>query len=122
MKINKDTRTNDLNDAFISLFPYLKLSFYKKSHDHFHGSEKQDEFKEVVSLGTLNPEMNEGEITWQGEMSVDQLETYFETTFGLHVQVFRKSGDIWLQTSATDHWTLNEQNNHGAESENFASK
>jgi hypothetical protein len=26
------------------------------------------------------------------------------------VQVFRKSGKLWIQTTATDQWTLGEQN------------
>ncbi len=30
--------------------------------------------------------------------------------FMLNVQVSRKSADIWLQTSATDHWSLEKQN------------
>ncbi len=55
-------------------------------------------------------------------MSVDNLETYLEETFALHAQVFRKSGDIWLQTSVTDHWSLNDQNRNGAENEKFATK
>jgi hypothetical protein len=35
--------------------------------------------------------------------------------YGLSVQVFRKSGNVWLETSATDNWTLRQQNNEGAE-------
>ena len=34
----------------------------------------------------------------------------------LNLQVFRKSSDIWLQTSATDHWTLEKQNGKGQRS------
>ena len=42
-----------------------------------------------------------------------ELEEIFETNFGLHVQIFRKSGKIWLETSTTDGWTLNQQNEEG---------
>jgi len=122
MKIKKDTTASQVNDSFINAFPYLKLVFYKKPHEHFHGSEKQDEILEDTTLIELNPEFKEGLIEWEGEMSVDNLETYFESKFGLHVQVFRKSGDIWLQTSVTDHWSLDKQNNHAAENEQFATK
>ena len=122
MKIDKNTTTTALNESFIDAFPYLKLGFYKKSHDHFHGSKKKDEITEDVPLGSLNPNMNEGVVEWTGDMSVDTLETYLETSFGLHVQVFRKSGDIWLQTSVTDHWSLNEQNTHAADNEKYATK
>lgn len=122
MNITKNTTTRDLNESFTSAFPFLKLSFYKKPHDHFRGSEVQDEVLEVVTFGTLNPDMTEGTIEWDGEMSVDNLETYLESAFGLHAQVFRKSGDIWLQTTVTDHWTLDEQNKNAANNENFSIK
>ena len=36
--------------------------------------------------------------------------------YSLNIQVFRKSADIWLQTSATDHWTLEKQNGKGQRS------
>jgi hypothetical protein len=29
------------------------------------------------------------------------------------VQVFRKSGNVWLETSATDAWSLKQQNQEG---------
>lgn len=122
MDINKNTTTAEVIELFVESFPFLKMVFYKKSHDHFHGSQKKDEITEVVTLGSLNDKIANGKIEWTGDMSVDSLETYMEEVFGLHVQVFRKSGDIWLQTSKTDHWTLDEQNRNGAENERFASK
>jgi len=122
MKIKKDTMISAINESFIEAFPYLKLVFYKKSHDHFHGSMKKDEITEDLEAGILNPEFKEGVVEWKGDMSVDNLETYLEETFGLHAQVFRKSGDLWLQTSVTDHWTLDDQNTNAAQNEKFATK
>ena len=43
-------------------------------------------------------------------MKVAELENAFAKSFGFAVQVFRKSGNVWLQTTATDDWTLEEQN------------
>ncbi len=51
------------------------------------------------------------------DMSVSELEQLFLTKYGLNAQVFRRSGNLWLQTSATDHWTLAEQNRKGGHSE-----
>jgi hypothetical protein len=48
-------------------------------------------------------------------MKVSELEELFEEVFGLSVQVFRKSGESWLQTTTTDSWTLNQQNLKGKE-------
>jgi hypothetical protein len=48
-------------------------------------------------------------------MTVLELENAFMDEFGLCVQVFRKSGNIWLETTMTDHWTLKQQSDHGRE-------
>jgi hypothetical protein len=46
-------------------------------------------------------------------MTVTELESRFNTIYGLSVQLFRKSGRAWLETTVTDGWTLEEQNNEG---------
>jgi hypothetical protein len=40
---------------------------------------------------------------------VQQVEDKFKNELNLNVQIFRKSGDVWLQTTSTDEWTLLEQ-------------
>ena len=37
----------------------------------------------------------------------------FKEIYDLNVQVFRRSGNIWLQTTATDHLSLSAQNEKG---------
>jgi hypothetical protein len=54
-----------------------------------------------------------GEIIISKQTLVSDLEHQFENDFGLYVQVFRKSGRIWLETTATDNWTLEQQNEEG---------
>jgi hypothetical protein len=49
------------------------------------------------------------------EMSVRQVEQAFWNTFGLEVQIFRKSGNKWLMTNSSDLWTLKEQNSKAEE-------
>lgn len=48
-------------------------------------------------------------------MKVGELEAALKDQFGLTVQVFRHSGNIWLETVLTDKWTLQQQNEHGKE-------
>lgn len=48
-------------------------------------------------------------IDLRADMKVMEVEKLFEEQFGLHVQVFRRSGKIWLETSKSDHLTLAEQ-------------
>ena len=37
------------------------------------------------------------------------LESEFEK-LGINIQLFRKSGNVWLQTTTTDHWSIAQQN------------
>ena len=46
-------------------------------------------------------------------MTVTDLEQNFSDVYGLSIQVFRKSGDVWLETTITDGWTLEKQNEQG---------
>jgi hypothetical protein len=48
-------------------------------------------------------------------MTVQELERVFQDELGLYVQVFRKSGKVWLETTATDNWSLYKQNMEGQE-------
>jgi len=46
-------------------------------------------------------------------MKVSELEVLLQYEFGLPAQVLRKSGNLWLETSMTQHWTLRQQNDRG---------
>lgn len=48
--------------------------------------------------------------------SVHAFEQMFAAQFGLNVQVFRRSGELYLETTATDDWTLGQQNAEGKSS------
>lgn len=49
------------------------------------------------------------------DMKINELEKLVFKKFGLDVQVSRKSGVLWLETTMTDGWTLLKQNEHGRE-------
>jgi hypothetical protein len=46
-------------------------------------------------------------------MTVTEIEKSFNRFYGLNTQILRKSGNIWLGTTVTDNWTLEEQNKQG---------
>jgi hypothetical protein len=48
-------------------------------------------------------------------MKVSELENLFKRKYKLNIQVFRKSGNAWLETTVTDAWTLDKQNQEGIE-------
>ena len=46
-------------------------------------------------------------------MTVANMQQSFSDVYGLEIQVFRKSGKAWLESTIPDGWTLEEQNRQG---------
>ena len=116
--ISKDKTIAQLQDEFSQAYPFLKLVFFTKPHKAYKGSPAKFLVSDRdVTLGSLEKKPHSGELYIEPEMPTWQVERLFEEEFGLHVQVFRKSGNTWLETSVTDDLTLEDQNAKGKASE-----
>jgi hypothetical protein len=115
MKIKiQDTRTiQEIQEKFTAYFPYLKLEFFSKSHKPGEGSARILMKPNDRTIGQSRTINKEGYITIDPQMTVSELEQRFKEFYGLNAQVFRKSGRVWLETTMTDGWTLEEQNSQG---------
>jgi len=111
--INDNRKIFAVQEAFSGTFPYLKLEFFAKGHKQGGASPKKFIKHPGKTLGECRTTHNNGVINITGAMTVNELEQRFGDVFGLDVQVFRKSGNIWLETTITDGWTLDEQNHQG---------
>ena len=113
--INDHRKIFAIQEEFNSVFPYLKLEFFSKPHQSQGATEKQFIKHPSKLLGECRTVNNDGYITITPHMTVDSLEQNFRDIYGLGVQVFRKSGNLWLETIDTDGLTLEEQNTIGEE-------
>ncbi|MDF2438996.1 MAG: hypothetical protein K0Q95_3372 [Bacteroidota bacterium] len=108
----------EIQEEFANHFPFLKLEFFE-----FGPGEKKIFSKENLitatdkTIGETRHVHTAGHLRINGQQKVVTLENHFRDSFGMYVQVFRKSGNTWLQTTNTDHWTLSEQNRKGKEIE-----
>jgi hypothetical protein len=100
---------------FRKRFPYLNIEFYNSMHRSGEGSHKENTLATHLTIEEAQTKKVSGSFKITGLMTVAELEGGFASTFGLSVQVFRKSGNIWLQTTVSDHWTLAEQNQKAME-------
>jgi len=117
MTISDQIKLKDLQTAFSELFPFLKLVFYYGHHQIAEGSPATAELDEEKTIGEVRSVPTQGEeLVISGNLTVSELEQLFDKKYGLNVQVFRKSGKLWMQTTATDNWTLDEQNRKGGSS------
>lgn len=116
IKIDRNKPLSAIQAEFNNIFPYLKLEFFSKTHGVGEASTKQNlvsNNKKLEDFVGFN--IDKGELTITSAMTVKDLEQNFKEAYGLSVQVFRKSGKVWLETTVTDGWTLEEQNMQGEE-------
>jgi hypothetical protein len=113
--ISDQTQIQQIQEEFNRCFPYLRLEFFSRPHKPGASSSKKQMKGNVKSIGECRTIHKKGRLSISPVMTVNDLEQVFSETYGLSVQVFRKSGKVWLETTATDGWTLEEQNRQGEE-------
>ncbi len=123
MRIQDNMLLRDIQIGFRELFPNLKIEFYTGEHEEGGASPKREQLNATQSLAVVRTVHTEGDLELDPEMSVAALEGVFLERYGLNAQVFRRSGNLWMQTTATDSWSLAEQNRKGGSSRrHFAEK
>lgn len=97
-----------LQKAFNTLFPRLSLHLFKMPHEKGEGSPKSER---ALPESLLAEWLDTDEVTVElyPKMTVAELEAELQE-HGIFAQVFRKSGDLWLETTRTDDWTLERVN------------
>ncbi len=116
MKIHPELTIEEIVNDFSKKFPGLKIEMYNKSHEQGENSSQDSEIDHNKKLKEINPGLNASELILDPEMTVGDFENQFKEAFDLNIQVFRRSNQLWLQTSATDNWTLEVQNRKGLHS------
>lgn len=111
--INDQQSIAKIRNSFNKAFPFLKLEFFSKRHEPGQASSLKFLVRKDALLKDCRTIHHSSEITVTPEMKVGELEQLLWNGFGLGVQVFRKSGKVWLETTLTDTWTLSEQNSEG---------
>lgn len=113
MQIHNSKQLKELQAEFNNTFPYLKIEFFSQPHEEGEGSDEKDLLDNQLTVGEVRKKNMAGFLSLNKDMPVGIFEQIFQSSFDLHVQVYRKSHGRWLQTWASDLWTLGEQNNRG---------
>ncbi len=100
----------EIQQEFGKKFKWLKIEFYSKPHSTSDKNVAKNMYASNKSLDEIGYRSSSVIIEISNNISVKELEETIQKRTGLYVQVFRKSGKVWLETSATDNWTLSEQN------------
>ena len=110
--LSSESTLKDINREFQAQFPYLKLEFYRHNHNMGETSLFENKIPSRVQLKNISDNV-------PGFMNIDPMDTVaeveqrFQTKFQLPVQIFRRAGNIWVETVETDNLTLLKQNSMG---------
>lgn len=116
--VSDNMKLSEIKDAFTAHFPHLKVEFFSSEHKVGEASSKKTMFDDHLTLKEIRTVHTEGELSVDGHQKTSTFESNFFKHFGVTVQVLRKSGNIWLQTTTTDDWTLTQQEEKGKEFDN----
>jgi hypothetical protein len=102
-----------LQEEFNEVFPYLKIEFFSVANKQGQRIVNKFTTENNRALAGYRVVHNAEQLVITPETTVAALEEKFNRVYGLGTQVLRKSGKSWLETTVTDAWTLEEQNQQG---------
>ena len=107
--INDHRKIYNIQKEFTEKFPYLRIEFFSKTEENSERTMNACAW----TVGECRSTHESGTIIILPQMTVAELEQIFRNMYGLSIQIFRKSGMVWLETTVTNSWTLEEQNRQG---------
>jgi hypothetical protein len=115
MLIDGSRLLQDVQQEFNLAYPFLKIEFFRPHNGTAVQSSAANMLKHPMPISAARRLQKDGIMEIYDDTKVSEVENQFRDIYGLHAQVFRKSGNIWLETTMSDGWTLQRQNEHGRE-------
>lgn len=100
MCIERGTPIKDIQKGFSEMYPFLKIEVI----------DKKQPAKQVSDNISPNEQQH---VDISSGRTVAQLEEDFKKLLNLPIQLFRRAGNLWIETSLTHDWTLDQQNKEG---------
>jgi hypothetical protein len=110
--INKESLVESIQDQFNGRYPFLKIEFLKRISNKRSFS-KMVEAEAAYAVVNLPGFLRGGVINIDPKQTIACVERNFEEQIGVLAFIFRKSGNVWIETIFTDNWTLEQQNKEG---------
>jgi hypothetical protein len=115
LQIDKKSSLSSIQKEFNIFYPFLKVEFFKRV--------PADQPVYKTELFSVNESRRYLDGFYDGSISIDigrkrtvmDVEKEFEKMLGLSARIYRKSGNVWVETTLTNDWPLEEQNEEGKE-------
>jgi glycerol-3-phosphate O-acyltransferase len=113
LQIDTDTKIRDIQKKFTEVYPFLKVEFYKEQYSEKKVSALKDRISPDKNISEQGKFFKAECLDINRHRTVADFEKEFYEKFGIAMQVSRKSGNSWIETSKTDDRTLKAQNQLG---------
>ncbi|MBA2744622.1 MAG: hypothetical protein H0U44_00215 [Flavisolibacter sp.] len=107
--INSSSTLAQVKKISLQCFHSCALIFLKTTR-HGKGSLPKDLYSNEATIASIAPALKEMTLEFKATDSVGHFEQLAQNQLCIPVQVFRKGGQIWLETILTDHLSLEKQN------------
>ena len=97
-----------LQDEFSKAYPFLRIEFAHPPDKGWIRTSTEDEDQRCQAADILKESIGLAD-----GLTVAELEHEVKAWFGMPVQLLRKSGKVWMDTSHTSDWSLKKQNDAG---------
>lgn len=109
IQINDHRKIFAIQEEFSKLFTNLKIEFQGKPNKT--GSPASAKiYKSNNTLGDCRIKHTSGELTITPNMTAADLKQILSDKFGLSIELYRKSGSEWVETTDNNKLSLQEQN------------
>lgn len=112
--LSNEMTIKEVNRNFQKKFPYLKLEFYSEEYVPGQTSLWDDRLPDHKKLGEIIGNFLPTFIPFELSDTVAAFRKRFQDEMELHVQVFKKTNDVWEDTSHSDYLSLEKENILGA--------
>lgn len=113
LNLSRSRTIGEVKQEFATFFPYLKLEFFSEPQEDDVIDFVQEQLNDNMPLQKIQTFRCERNLSFGPAMTVEGFENLLQNDFGLPVQIFSKSGGMWLETFNTDHLSLEKQNSMG---------
>ena len=118
--ITTEKLIKEIQEEFNKLFPFLRIEFFIKSN--YKSREAVIKASGMHTVANIYNSLKLPTIEISPCTIVKDFENDFENKFGMYVQLYRKSGNLWQEITITDTWTMKQQDRTGNEISNIINK
>ena len=111
LKFTISTTVKQVKEQFTRSFPFLKLEFFMRHREE--NTEREERLNDELYLWEVTGVLKEGVYYLNPSVSVDEFEQDLQFKYGLPVQVYRRTGDVWIETVQADDLSLEKHNSIG---------